>query len=327
MKINWSNLPNVDFTDDVDFKIYKIVVSKTDTAGIIQPSASNLIYHHRLKKGFSLPSMTPTSNLISGVDLNNISVNPVVSDSTITFFNFDVSADTNVRWEKIKWKPQLEITTPLEVVNINALVQYNPYGERLTDNLPKDFRQYVPLGTLSSCRYFLYPKYGSSIDDLIILNLPQLHNTKVTFSLKLKGNLGNVYTYKNTVDVINNVMPMPRLDYCAIAGQLYNDFQINDATLYDMQHYFEISSLDYDVAKYLAKINPDIYNSNFEPPFQGPSNVPASTGHKADHFAYRAGNPHYNTNTGLVYQGWGGFSYNGSNTKMKRSGKANLIQV
>ncbi|MFP3681455.1 hypothetical protein SB725_30715, partial [Pseudomonas sp. SIMBA_041] len=69
-------------------------------------------------------------------------------------------------------------------------------------------------------------------------------------------------------------------------------------------------------------INPDIYNSNFEPNGLqvGQPNgtyifVPASTGHKADHFAYRANNTHYNITTGLVYQGWGGFSYNGSKYK------------
>lgn len=41
----------------------------------------------------------------------------------------------------------------------------------------------------------------------------------------------------------------------------------------------------------------------------------ANTEHKADYFAARSNNVHYNVNTGLVYQGWGGFSYNGSKYK------------
>ncbi|MFP3591794.1 RHS repeat-associated core domain-containing protein [Chryseobacterium sp. SIMBA_038] len=322
VNISWGNMGNQEFTDDINFKIYKIVIPKSDTTGFIQPSISNLIYHHKLLKGETLNTLATTSNLISGVDLSNLLVNQVVSDSTITFFNFDVSADTNVSWDKIRWKPELEVTTDTEILQLKALVEYKPYGERLTDNLAKNFRQYVPLGQLSSCRYMLYPKYGSSINDVMTLNLPQLHNTKVTFSLKIKNTSGKVYTYKNIVDVVNNSMPTPRLNYCEIAADLYANYGINDYQLYDMDHYFEISSLDYDVAKYLAAINPDIYNSNFEPNGLqvGQPNgtyifVPASTGHKADHFAYRANNTHYNITTGLVYQGWGGFSYNGSKYK------------
>ncbi|MFP3577700.1 hypothetical protein, partial [Brevibacillus sp. SIMBA_040] len=122
------------------------VIPKSDTTGFIQPSISNLIYHHKLLKGETLNTLATTSNLISGVDLSNLLVNQVVSDSTITFFNFDVSADTNVSWDKIRWKPELEVTTDTEILQLKALVEYKPYGERLTDNLAKNFRQYVPLG-------------------------------------------------------------------------------------------------------------------------------------------------------------------------------------
>lgn len=318
VNISWGNMGNEKFTDDVDFKIYKIVIPRTDTTGSIQPSPAHLIYHHKLIKGESLNTLTTTSNSISGFDLSNLMVNQVVSDSTVTFFNFDVSSDTNVSWEKIKWKPQLEVTTDTEVTQLNAFVQYNPYGERLTHNLPKDFTIYKPINA-SSCRFLLYPKYGSSINDIITLNLPQLHTAKVVFSLKLKDDQDRIHTFKSIVDVVNNKMPMPSLNYCDIATKLKQDFGIEDQELYFMDHYFEISSLDYDVAKYLANINPDIYNSNFEPNgiYSGQPNgstifIPANTSHKADHFAYRANNTHYNINTGLVYQGWGGFSYNGS---------------
>lgn len=308
--ISWGNMGTQDFTDEIDFKIYKIVIPRTDTTGSTQPSTSNLIYHHKLPKGSTLSTLTTTSNLISGVDLSNILVNQVVTDSTVTFLNFEVSSDTNVSWEKIKWKPQLEVTSDSGVEEINALVEYKPYGERLTDNLPKDFTQY---SDFAECRFLLYPKFTSGINQPLTINLPTLHNTKVTFSLKMKDANGNVpYVLKNTVDVVNNVMQIPKLNFCDIFG-LNGIPGVPYDQLWQHLFYFEISSLDYDVAKKLAELNPDIYNSWFEAPPNPPS--AGNTGHKADYFAYRANNTHYNITTGLVYQGWGGFSYNGSKYK------------
>ncbi len=310
VKVSWGGLTNQVFTDDVNFKIYKIVVPKTDTTGFIQPSASNLIYHYKLPKGATLNTLTTTSNLVSGVDLSNILVNQVVSDSTVTFFNFDVSADTNVSWEKIKWKPQIEVTTATDVLLSNALVQYNPYGERLTNNLPKDFTQYA---IFSECRFLLYPKFTSDVSQPLTINLPTLHNTTVTFSLKLKNAGGDIpFFAKNTVKVVNNVMEIPKLNFCDIFGVNGVPGMPYDQ-LWQHLFYFEITSPDYEVAKKLAQLNPNIYNSWFEQPPQ-PSSL-ADTGHKADYFAYRANNIHYNISTGLVYQGWGGFSYNGSKYK------------
>ncbi|WP_294211273.1 RHS repeat-associated core domain-containing protein [uncultured Chryseobacterium sp.] len=318
VKISWNTLSNDTFTDDVNFKIYKIVQPIADTTGVVAPSSSTLIYHHKLPKGSSLTSVLESDNLVSNSDISNILVNQNPSDSTMTMFHFDVSADTNVSWEKIKWKPEMTIMSDTDTIAVKAIVQYNPYSERLTNNLPQKFNKYSPIN-VSSCRYLLYPKYGSSIDDVLNLNLSQSHNTSVIFSLKLRDESGNIYTFKNTVNVVNNAMPMPRINYCQVADQLQNQYGIDNAQLYNMDHYFEISSLDYDVAKYLANINPDIYNSNFEPngltmsmPNGSTVYVPANTGHKADHFAYRANNTHYNIQTGLVYQGWGGFTYNGS---------------
>lgn len=305
--ISWNTMGNQTFTDDVDFKIYKIVVPKSDTTGIVQPSTSNLIYHHKLLKGDPLSTLTPASNLISGADISNLYVNPVVSDSTITFLNFDISADTNVSWEKIKWKPKMEVTTDTEVQQMNALVEYHPYGERLTNNLPKDFTQYAQY---AECRFLLYPKFTGSPYQPLTINLPTPHNTTVTFSLKLKDGSGNIpYILKNKVNVVNNVMEIPKFNFCDIFG-INGIPGIPYSELWQHTFYFEISSSDYEVAKKLAELDPYIYNFNFEPS-PNPSGV-GNTGHKADYFAARSNNVHYNVNTGLVYQGWGGFSYNGS---------------
>ncbi len=310
VNISWSNTSNQYFTDDVDFKIYKVVIPKSDTTGIVQPSISNLIYHHKLAKGDALNTVTPSSNLISGVDISNVLVNQIVSDSTITVFNFDVSSDTNVSWEKIRWKPQMDVTTDIDVQKINALVEYHPYGERLTDNLPKNFSQY---NQYAECRFLLYPKFTSSPYVPLNINLPALHNTTVTFSLKMKNSNGEIpYLLKNTVNVVDNVMEIPKFDFCSIFG--VNGIPgVSYSQLWQHLFYFEITSSDYEVAKKLAEIDPYIYNYNFES--QGPtmgSGPLANTGHKADYFAARSNNVHYNITTGLVYQGWGGFSYNGS---------------
>ncbi|WPO81910.1 RHS repeat-associated core domain-containing protein [Chryseobacterium sp. JJR-5R] len=313
VNISWANMGSQYFTDDVDFKIYKIVVPKSDTTGVIQPSSSNLIYHHKLIKGNSLSTLTPAGNLISGVDISDILVNQAVSDSTITILNFDVSSDTNVSWEKIKWKPKMEVTTETEVQQINALVEYHPYGERLSDNLPKNFSKY---SQYSECRFLLYPKFTSSPYQPLTINLPTLHNTTVTFSLKMKDGSGNIaYLLKNKVNVVDNVMEIPKFNFCDIFG-VTGIPGIPYSQLWQHLFYFEITSSDYEVTKKLAELDPYIYNYNYES--QGPtsgSGPLANTEHKADYFAARSGNVHYNVNTGLVYQGWGGFSYNGSKYK------------
>jgi len=315
VKITWGTLANETFTDDVDFKIYKSVQSISDTTGIIPPST--LIYHHKLPKGANLNSVTETSNLVPNSDISNILVNQNPSDSTMTMLHFDVSSDTNVSWEKIKWRPDMTVMSDTDTTAVKALVQYNPYSERLINTLPKDFTKYLMYpfcGTDDSCpppyycrsvtSYYVFPDFnGNSTQNDYTIGLSSPHNTKVTFSLKIRDNNGNVYTAKNTVNVVNNVMPIPKIDICAFFATIPLPY----SQLYALPFYFEISSSDYVVAKKLSSINPYIINSAFigNPPM-------ANTGHKADYFAYRSDNTHYNTNTGLVYQGWGGFTYNGS---------------
>jgi len=312
VNISWNTLSDENFTDDVDFKIYKSIQSISDTTGAVAPSV--LIYHHKLLKGSSLSAVTVGSNAIVNSDISNLLLNQNPADATITLLHFDVSSDTNVSWEKIKWKPSLTVMTATDTTAVKALVQYNPYSERLINTLPKDFLKYRdypfcdPKVECPRCKaasaYYVFPNFnGNSTLNNYTINLGQLHNTTVTFSLKIKDKNGYVYTAKNTVNVVNNVMPIPKIDICAFFATI----PIPYYELYTLPFYFEISSSDYVVAKKLSSENPFIINSAFigDPALE-------NTEHKADYFAYRSGNTHYNINTGLVYQGWGGFSYNGS---------------
>jgi len=312
VNISWGSLNNEIFTDDIDFKIYKNVHSISNSTGVIPPPVTTLIYHHKLLKDSDLNSVTSADNDIPNSDISNLLVNQNPSDSTMTLLQFDVSSDTNVSWEKIKWKPTITVMSPTDTTAVKALVQYNPYSERLINTLPKDFSKYrgdsfcdiketCPRCTSSK---YLFPDFNgnSTLNDYTI-NLSQQYNTTVTFSLKVKDNNGRVYTAKNTVNVVNNVMPIPKIDICAFFGTIPLPYE----EVYMLPFYFEISSPDYIVTKKLASENPFIINSTFigDP-------LMANTEHKADYFAYRSTNTHYNINTGLVYQGWGGFSYNGS---------------
>ncbi|KMQ61893.1 hypothetical protein ACM40_06105 [Chryseobacterium sp. BLS98] len=312
VNISWNKLNNEIFTDDVDFKIYKTIQSISDTTGVMPPST--LIYHQKLIKGDNLNSVTVANNEIANSDISNLLLNQNPSDGTITLLHFDVSSDTNVSWEKIKWKPTLTIMSDTDTTAVKALVQYNPYSERLINTLPKDFlkyREYPFCGDKTICprckaasAYYVFPDFNgnTSLNDYSI-NLSQSHNTRVTFSLKIKDNNGNVYTAKNTVNVTNNVMPIPKIDICAFFATI----PISYEELCMLPFYFEISSPDYVVTKKLSSENPYIINSAFigDPALE-------NTEHKADYFAYRSENNHYNINTGLVYQGWGRFTYNGS---------------
>jgi hypothetical protein len=312
VNISWSSLNNETFTDDVDFKIYKSIHSISNSTGVIPPPVTTLIYHHKLLKDSDLNSVTSADNEIPNSDISNLLVNQNPSDSTMTLLQFDVSSDTNVSWEKIKWKPTITVMSSTDTTAVKALVQYNPYSERLINTLPKDFSKYrgdsfcdiketCPRCTSSK---YLFPDFNgnSTLNDYTI-NLSQQYNTTVTFSLKVKDNNGRVYTAKNTVNVVNNVMPIPKIDICAFFGTIPIPYE----EVYMLPFYFEISSPDYMVTKKLASENPFIINSTF---IGNP--LMANTEHKADYFAYRSTNTHYNINTGLVYQGWGGFSYNGS---------------
>ncbi|WP_439480642.1 RHS repeat-associated core domain-containing protein [Chryseobacterium aquaticum] len=312
VEISWNTLNNETFTDDVDFKIYKSIQSVSDTTGVAAPST--LIYHHKLLKGSNLNSVTAASNQILNSDISNLLLNQNTSSTTMTLLKFDVSSDTNVSWEKIKWKPSMTVMTDTDTTSVKALVQYNPYSERLINTLPKDFTKYrdypfcddkvdCPRCKTAST-YYLFPDFnGNSTLNNYTISSSQSHNTKVTFSLKIKDNYGNVYTAKDTVDVINNVMPIPKIDACAFFATI----PISYRELCTLPFYFEISSPDYILTKKLSVVNPFIINSAFigDP-------VLENTGHKADYFAYRSNNNHYSINTGLVYQGWGGFTYNGS---------------
>ncbi|MCI3937942.1 hypothetical protein MQX03_12080 [Chryseobacterium aahli] len=314
VNISWDLLKNAIFTDDVDFKIYKSIHSISNTATTTPPPVTTLIYHQRLLKGSDLSSVTVAGNEIPNSDISDLLLNQNPSDSTMTLLHFDVSSDTNVSWEKIKWRPIITIMSPTDTTAVKALVQYNPFSERLINTLPKNFEKYrggnfcnkedCPRCTLSGFAD-VFPDFNgnSSTQNNYTIGLSALHNTRVTFSLKIKDNNGKVYTAKNTVDVINNVMPIPKIDICAF----FSTIPIPYSELYLLPFYFEISSPDYDVAKRLAQVNPFIINSVYA---ANPSM--ANTDLKADYFAYRSTNTHYNINTGLVYQGWGAFSYNGS---------------
>ncbi|MCX8534273.1 RHS repeat domain-containing protein, partial [Chryseobacterium luquanense] len=310
VRISWDNLSNEIFTDDVDFKIYKSVRNVSDTTSVISPSSGTLIYHHKLTQNDDQQNVTPASNQIPNIDITDLLVNS--NGNTVTLFYFDVSADTNVSWGKIKWRPTITVMNPTDTTAVYALVQYNPYSERLINTLPKDFRKYldrhyckdgcVRCDTDTS---YLFPDFNGnqSTSTNYTINLPSLHSTKVTFSLKIKDNDGNVYTEKNTVDVVNNVMAIPKISLCALLKKI----PLRIGEVFSFPFYFEISSADYVVAKKLSSVNPYIFHSEYlsDPYF-------ANTDHKADYFGSRSANTHYNMNTGLVYQGWGGFSYNGS---------------
>nr|WP_314499221.1 RHS repeat-associated core domain-containing protein [uncultured Chryseobacterium sp.] len=314
VKISWNSMNNEIFTDDVDFKIYKSVHSISNSTGALPPPVTTLVYHHKLLKNSDLGSVNVMSNEILNSDISNLPVNQNPSDSTMTLFHFDVSADTNVSWEKIKWKPVLTVMSDTDTTAVKALVQYNPYSERLINTLPKDFKKYIDKPFCvdkidcprckAADRYYLFPDFnGNSTLNNYTINLNQPHNAAVTFSLKIKDGNGNVFTAKNTVDVVNNVMPIPKIDICAFFASIPLRYQ----EICILPFYFEISSSDYVLNKKLASENPFIINSAFigDPYLE-------NTEHKADYFAYRSDNTHYNINTGLVYQGWGGFSYNGS---------------
>jgi RHS repeat-associated protein len=310
VSLSWNKLNHETFTDDVDFKIYMSTRKVTDTTSVISPSSATLIYHHKLLKGDDQHYVNPASNQIPNIDITDLSVNP--SGQTITMFHFDVSADTNVSWEKIKWRPTMALINPTDTTEVYALVQYNPYSERLINTLPQDFRKYSGKQICNkdcvicpSDTSFLFPDFNGnqSTSGNYTINLNSLHNTTVTFSLKIKDSNGNVYTEKNTVNVVNNVMSIPKISLCA----LLNKTRLRQEELFSNPFYFEISSADYVVAKQLSSVNPYIFHSDFlADPYL------ANTDHKADYFGARSANTHYNINTGLVYQGWGGFSYNGS---------------
>jgi RHS repeat-associated protein len=314
VKISWNTLSGQTFTDDVDFKIYKSLQSVSDTTGIATPST--LIYHHKLPKGVALNTVVESDNLIANSDISNLLVNQNPSDSTMTLLHFDVSSDTNISWEKIKWRPEMTIMSDTDTTAVKALVQYNPYSERLTNTLPLNFTKYSGYDFCSDVfcpyprccipeNYYLFPDFNSdhSYFNNHTINLSTPHNTKVTFSLKIRDYNGVIYTTKETVDVVNNLMPIPKIEICSF----FSTIPLPPDQLYQLPFYFEISSPDYEVAKKLASLNPFINNSAFS------GNMAlVTTKNKADYFAYRSDNIHYNTNTGLVYQGWGGFSYNGS---------------
>ncbi|KQR91417.1 hypothetical protein ASG01_13665 [Chryseobacterium sp. Leaf180] len=323
VNIGW-NLGNEIFTDDVDFKIYKTVRSVTDTSSTA--SSGNLIYHHKLIKGSSLNTVSPTANLIPGSNITNLLLNQSLSDPTMTLLHFEVSSDTNVKWEKIVWRPEMLIESVTDTTQIKALVEYLPFSEKLTNTLPQNFDKYRRFNFCdktqecprckSAAAYYLFPNYNgnaNSATNYTFNNISGIHNTKVTFSLKIKDNNGNIYTAKNTVDVINNVMPIPKIDIC----EFFSAIPLSYYEICSLPFYFEISSLDYMVTKHLALTNAFIINSAFlgDPTLE-------NTGHLPDYNGYRSDNTHYNLKTGLVYKGWGGFTYNGSkypNSYLKES--------
>ena len=316
LAINWNTLNDMTLTDDVDFKIYKIEKRAQDTAAI-NTSIPTLIFHKKLLKGESLSNVANSDNSVTGINLNDLNVNQsgTETDPYFTSLYFDVSANTNVAWEKIKWNPSISIKTVSGTTTVNGVVQYNAYTERLSNELP-NFLMYSSEGG-DGCGPFLFsenypvsritfPDYNHTghFDAPVILNLPELQNATVTFSLKSEGDyparLVGEHFLKKTVKVINNVMEIPKIDLTGIPLIHYN-------------FYVEIHSDNYEVAKYLKDLNANIIQIEKGKNYDG-NTVECTNSYinKPDYYSYRSEHKNYNGQMGNMYQGWGGFVYNAS---------------
>ncbi|HBT70815.1 MAG TPA: hypothetical protein DEB37_00635, partial [Lysinibacillus sp.] len=294
-KITWPALPNEVFSDAVSFKIYKLEQKASDPGTVTAPVAT-LIFHQKLQRGQSLSELAPDENLIAGIDIENFSVNTNSTDAdpTITYLYLDVSSDTNVAWSKINWLPEIKVEVPNEETqHYNAVVQYRTFSEKIKI---QNFPPAENLSVMVNQRRY-YPAFGECYNSIII-PVAASNGAEVTFSMKFinyydneKGKLYPVYTKKEKVKVKNGWMEIPYIDYYGSATYT--------------QLFYEIHTDNYEVGMYLANLNPyiNIVENNC---------FVSSSGQKPNYYSARSNTKHYNMLLGQMWQGWGGFSYNGS---------------
>lgn len=292
-KISWASLGSDRLSDDVAFKIYKLEKKGSDTAALSMTEAPKLIFHQKLKRGQSLSQLLPDENLVGGINIEQFDINPVSSetDPTLTFLYFEVSGDTNVSWDKIDWMPNLSITT-LEGIEEHAMaVQYKPFSEVIKLNMIN------PATSFMTSHTRIYPKFTGCYDQKLTLPNSNYNGAEVTFSIKfqnysLNGVTIPIYTLKKKVKVLNNKMEIPYIDNYG-ANPTYSQIA------------FEIHTDNYELGKFLSGLNPFIEllaNNCF---------VQATT-IKPNYYSTRSETKNYNANIGLMWQGWGGFVYNGT---------------
>lgn len=295
-KITWSNLAALTFSDDVNFKIYKHERKFSDTADFAISNSSSLIFYQKLKRGETLNKLASDENLIANVDIQNLPVNSSSTDTnpTLTFLYFEVSSDTNVAWDKINWAPKVAIATEDGDQEYKMGIQYKIYPEKVKiQSAPRTF----DFGLRPNTRW--YPKFTDCFDQSLNIPLQGIDNTEVTFSIKFTNYTKDGITYhpnyiiKKKVKITGNTMPIPYIDN-------YHD---NNPSF--TQALFEIHTDNYEVAKYLAGLNPNvekIANNCFK----------EETSIKPNYYSKRSQSKNYNDTTGNMWQGWGGFTYNAS---------------
>ncbi|MFC4686025.1 RHS repeat-associated core domain-containing protein [Epilithonimonas pallida] len=313
INIDWNLMDDIAFTDDVEFKIYKserrsYLQNVDEDADIIENRT--LIFHHKLNRGSSLNGVTSLSNILNTA-LTNIPVNQSSIDGqpTITILNFEVSSDTNITWDKINWKPKIDVISLSQTTSINATVQYLAFPERLgsTQFYTNNVENIDSLNIAPTENPIYFPGYNSCYNQP--LSIPtsispenNLNGKKVTFSIKIKNFHTNQNTiiplqvFKRTVTVQNNSLPIP---YIVAPRIIYSDEQA----------YFEIHTDSYELSKYLLSLNSKVRYA-----FQNASNCTNSFDSVfwTSYYSFRAQTKHYNSSMGQMWQGWGGFSYNAS---------------
>jgi len=291
--ISWPSLSSQTFSDDLNFKIYKSEKKASDTAALSMTEAPKLIFHQKLKRGQSLSQLLPDENLVGGSDIEKFDINPISSDTdpTLTFLYFEVTGDTNVSWEKIDWMPKLTIKTLESVEQHNMIVQYKPFSEVVKLNMINPATSFIATHTR------IYPKFTDCYGQKLTLPNTNYSGAEVTFSIKFQNyNLNGViiplYTLKKKVKVENNKMEIPYIDNYG-ANPTYSQIA------------FEIHTDNYELGKYLSGLNPFIEllaNNCFV----------KSTTIRPNYYSTRSETKNYNANIGLMWQGWGGFVYNGT---------------
>ena len=309
-KISWANFTNQTFSDDINFKIYKFEKKASDTTSLTNSTQPKLIFYQKLKRGEPLAKLSADENLIAGIDINQFDINSTSTetDPVMTFLYLDVSSDTNVAWDKIKWLPKATINTSDPDPEVYDLgVQYQPFSEVVKlNNISPSSPSF-----LRNRRY--YPKFTSCFDVKLYIPLSNVNNTEVTFSIKFKNyttdgtNFQPVYVLKKKVRIIGNYMEIPYLDNYA-DNPSYSDIQ------------YEIYANNYDVAKFLSQINPNIEIISNQC-FTTLTNI------KPNYYSLRSqGENHrnYNLSMGQMWQGWGAFSYNANNPNYSGQGLKEL---
>ena len=291
--ISWSGLSSQTFSDDLNFKIYKLEKKASDTAALSMTESPKLIFHQKLKRGQALSQLLPDENLIGGVNIEQFDINPISSetDPTLTFLYFEVTGDTNVAWEKIDWMPKVSITTLDGVEEHNMTVQYKPFSEVIKLNMIN------PATSFMASHTRIYPKFTGCYDQKLTLPNSNYSGSEVTFSIKFQNyNLNGVsmplYTIKKKVKVESNKMEIPYIDNYG-ANPSYSQIA------------FEIHTNNYELGKYLSGLDPyiELLNNNC---FVQTTNI------KPNYYSTRSETKNYNANIGLMWQGWGGFVYNGN---------------